>query len=161
MNYEIPAIIIGEPDRANFRAVHCVHKALTPFSMDNTGNLYESGLKLASDISFTSGSWHSVNSLYNYLNLYQSKPGLKSLLNYRMNLAHIKYHCPPAQGCYLWYSFIYIWVKYSPRNYLHCMDAYKEQNVIKLTRLAHGGHGHSGCFFPQVPSPFLPTLTPR
>ena len=72
MNYEIPAIIIGEPDRANFRAVH---KALTPFSMDNTGNLYESGLKLASDISFTSGSWHSVNSLYNYLNLYQSKPG--------------------------------------------------------------------------------------
>ena len=56
MNYEIPTIIIGEPDRANFRAVLCVHKALTPFSMDNTGNLYESGLKLASDISFTSGS---------------------------------------------------------------------------------------------------------
>ena len=41
MNYEIPAIIIGEPDRANFRAVL---KAPTPFSMDNTENLYESGV---------------------------------------------------------------------------------------------------------------------
>ena len=48
---------------ANFRAVLCVHKALTPISMDNTGNLYESGLKLVSDISFTNGSWNSVNSL--------------------------------------------------------------------------------------------------
>ena len=56
MNYEIPTIIIGEPGRANFRAVLCVLKALTPFSMDTTRNLYESGLKLASDTSFTSGS---------------------------------------------------------------------------------------------------------
>ena len=51
MNYEIPTIIIGEPDRANFRVVLCGHKSLTPFSMDNTENPYESGLNLASDIS--------------------------------------------------------------------------------------------------------------
>ena len=37
---------------------------------------------------------------------------------------------------------------------LHCMDAYKEQNVIKLTRLAHGGHGHRGCFFLKYPHHF-------